>query len=202
MRTLIAILILATLAMGMQSCGGFRKAREARVVTKAKQQERKAAYAAQKAEEEAAAARAETGSTAEAAPVEIPVLQQDSLLFSLERGACFGRCPVYTIRIYESGYTTYEGKNFVDYMGHYSTRISDVDLANIYSRLAETDFFSLEESYDNPNISDLPSTIYEAHAMGKDKRIVARYDIPQVLIQLGKDVDALFADTQWLPVTE
>ncbi|NND95236.1 MAG: hypothetical protein HKN45_10245 [Flavobacteriales bacterium] len=194
---------LLCLGIVLSSCAGFKKAKEARIENKAKREVRMAEYAAraeaeERAKEEAKAAAA--NSSVEAAPVETPQLIQDSLLFQFERRPCFGRCPVYKIMIFESGYTTYQGVNFVDYMGYYYTRLPQTEVALIYTRIAETDFFSLQDKYDNENITDLPSMIFRANAMGQDKRIVARYEIPEVLIDLGKEIDRMFAETEWQPV--
>jgi hypothetical protein len=183
----------------MGSCAGFKKAKEARVVNKAKREVRMAEYKAELEAEKKAKEAEETAST-EAAPTEIIQMTEDSLLFQFERRPCFGRCPIYKIMIFESGYTTYQGVNFVDYMGYYYTRIPQTDVAKIYTRIAELDFFSLEDTYDNENITDIPSMIFRANAMGQDKRIIARYGVPESLIDLGKEIDAMFAETDWKPV--
>ena len=48
----------------------------------------------------------------------------DSLFFSIERTPCFGACRAYSIKIYRSGFATYEGRMNVDLMGTHSTRIA------------------------------------------------------------------------------
>jgi len=198
----IAYLLGICLVLG--SCSGFKEAKEARIETQAKRKVRMAEYKAKAETEERAKEEAEAAATSgskEAAPVETPQMTyEDSLLFQFERRPCFGRCPVYKIMIFESGYTTYQGVNFVDYMGYYYTQLPQGDVAKIYTSIAETDFFSLEDKYDNENITDLPSMIFRARAMGQDKRIIARYEIPEVLIDLGKEIDAMFAETEWQPV--
>jgi len=35
----------------------------------------------------------------------------DSLFVSLSRTPCYGRCPIYKLDIYDSGYSEYEGKH-------------------------------------------------------------------------------------------
>ncbi len=203
MMTIRHITLLLGICLVMGSCEGFRKAKVARVENKAKREVRMAEYKtkreAEKQAEEVAAQAATNGGT-EAAPTELLQMAQDSLLFQFERRPCFGRCPVYKIMIFESGYTTYQGVNFVDYMGYYYSRIPQAEVASIYAKIAEVDFFSLEDKYDNENITDLPSMIFRANAMGQDKRIIARYEVPDALIDLGKEIDAMFAETEWQPV--
>lgn len=194
MRIALRILMIcsAILLLG-NSCQSFKDFQTARDETQAKKEQRKAEYAAKLEAEEKAKA-------AEAAPVPIPVLDRDSILFQFERRPCFGRCPVYKIRIYESGYTTYDGVNFVDHIGYYKTRISQSEIAQIYTLIASSNFFELEDEYDNENISDLPSMIFRAKAMGQDKRIVARYEFPDALKDLAKDIDQMFEGRDWQAV--
>src|SRR5690554_8070209 len=54
--------------------------------------------------------------------IEKPVQPKDSLIISFEKTPCFGRCPVYKIKVFESGFAIYEGINFAEKMGTYSTR--------------------------------------------------------------------------------
>lgn len=199
MMTIRHITLLLGICLLLGSCEGFKKAKEGRIETKAKREVRMAEYKA-KLEAEKQAEEAATNGGAEAAPTVLLEMTQDSLLFQFERRPCYGRCPVYKIMIFESGYTTYQGVNFVDYMGYYFSRISQAEVASIYSKIAAVDFFSLEDKYDNENITDLPSMIFRANAMGQDKRIIARYEVPEALINLGKEIDAMFENTDWQPV--
>jgi hypothetical protein len=85
-------------------------------------------------------------------------------------------------------------------MGYYKTRLPQTDIAKIYTMIAESRFFQLEDEYDNENITDLPSMIFRANAMGRDKRIIARYNIPEELNNLSKQIDELFRDADWQAV--
>src|SRR5688572_29957955 len=40
------------------------------------------------------------------------------------RSACFGKCPTYTIEVFETGMLRYTGKSFVDYEGVYEKNLS------------------------------------------------------------------------------
>lgn len=201
------------MVIGLSSCH-MKEFKEARAETKAKREVRMQEYADKaKAEEEAkeqaerealAKARAEQEAAEraagqEAAPVGTPQLQRDSLLLQFDRRPCFGRCEVYKIKMYESGYVLYEGINFVERMGVYQARLSPEQIAEIYAMLARSDFFKLEDKYDDPMIMDLPSMIFKANAMGQQKRIIARYDVPEALTQLAKEIDAMSDSLQWKP---
>ena len=54
------------------------------------------------------------------------VTAQDSnanVALTLERTACFGTCPVYTVNILEDGTVTYEGQDFVNVTGKQTAEI-------------------------------------------------------------------------------
>ena len=216
MKKYLSILsLLGILVTVLLSCGNG-EFKQTRAEMLERQKQRKIEYQAQKKLEEEEKARmeaealakarieaekAEKEAAAEAAPIPPAVLIQDSLLFQFERRPCFGRCPVYKIKIYESGYTTYDGVNFVDYMGYFQHRLEPSEIAMIYKLIADADFFELEDSYDNENIMDLPSMTFRARAMGQDKRIVARYEIPEALTNLASQIDDMFENTEWKPVS-
>lgn len=205
------ILLLGLMLTGaLQSCGNG-EFKQTRAEMLERQKQRKIEYQAKKEAEEAEQARLEAEAlaearvkaerAAEAAPVAPIQLIEDSLLFHFERSPCFGRCPVYKLIIYESGHTRYEGINFVDNMGYYQAKISPSEIAQIYSLIAETNFFELNDVYDNENITDLPSMIFRARAMGQDKKIIARYEFPEALKEMATAIDEMFEDKDWQPST-
>ncbi|NNK80345.1 MAG: hypothetical protein HKO93_02520 [Flavobacteriales bacterium] len=208
-RVSLIVMICISIIGTTYSCnnGDFKQTRAEMLE---RQRVRKIEYQAQKQAEEAEKARLEAEALAEAkikaekaaqeaAPVSPPVYVGDSLLLHFERSTCFRRCPAYKIKVYESGFTTYEGVNFVDNIGYYQTQLSPSEIAEIYTFIAEADFFELEDRYDNENIMDLPSMTFRAKAMGKDKQILARYEIPEALLKMASDIDELFEGVDWMP---
>lgn len=192
-KTYIPFLAVAVL---MSSCASFRQFKEARANTQEERRIRKEEYA-KKIEEENKEVHLVTKAALEAAPVLAPQLVQDSLLLSYERTPCFGRCPVFKIKVFQGGYVTYNGVNFVEYMGTYHSRVDESTLSKIYALISDADFFSLDDEYNNENVSDLPSKIFRVNAMGHDKRIIARYNFPESLKTLSAEIEALFEGTPW-----
>jgi len=186
-----ALILTALMLLG--SCGMFRQFKEDRTETKRKKAERKEAFAQ---------AQSADGTATEMAPTDpIQMQASDSLLISYERSPCFGRCPVFKIKVYESGFTTYQGVNFVEYMGYFYTRIDAEKLQQIHAAITRSDFFNLEDRYDNEKITDLPSRIYQVDAMGMNKRIIARYEAPEALNTLGQEMEAIFKGIPWTAFT-
>ncbi|MFT4662467.1 MAG: hypothetical protein ACI8XB_002757 [Patiriisocius sp.] len=123
----------------------------------------------------------------------------DSLFMSYERTACFGRCPIYKLRIFDSGFTSYEGINFVEMMGMYYTQLPEEDLINLEKQLADMYFYQFEDNYDNENLMDLPSKIVVLNKPNNKKRIKARYEVPEELVKLFDDFDAMIDEINWKP---
>lgn len=148
---------------------------------------------------------AETQTNATAAPdtvvlvVEKPVTPKDSLVIAFEKTPCYGRCPVYKVKVYASGFATYEGMNFVEKMGLYSTHFTQTQIENIYQDALKINYFALDAEYNNPNVTDLPSTISEINYNGKANRIRARMGVPDKLKRFHENLAVTLLEKDWKP---
>jgi hypothetical protein len=124
---------------------------------------------------------------------------EDSLAVYFEKTPCFGRCPVYKVHIYESGFATYEGLNFAELMGLYAHRFSNQELQDILRMAEEIDYFALEEEYDDPRISDLPTTISKIRLNGKEHQVKARSGIPKYLKDFHENLGVFLREQDWEP---
>jgi len=134
--------------------------------------------------------------------VEKPAEQKDSLIIGFEKTPCFGRCPVYKVKVYQSGFATYEGLNFTEKLGMYSAQFSEEEIAEIFKSAIEIDYFSFEDKYDNPMISDLPSTISALKSEDREKRIVARVNVPERLKNFHENLSVTLLEKDWQPYSE
>ncbi len=110
-------------------------------------------------------------------------LSEDEAIISMSKGACFGSCPVYTIKIYDKGYCTFEGKNNVDRMGKYGKQLSKDIYKDILAQFEESGFHTLEDYYES-NIPDLPSVSMAYQKDGVLKEIVGKRERPEILHKL------------------
>jgi hypothetical protein len=131
--------------------------------------------------------------------MEKPEQSSDSLLISFEKTPCFGRCPVYKIKVYESGFATYEGLNFAERMGLYAYRFSDQKIEEILQSARNVNYTGLDPEYDDPRITDLPSTISKIKLEGKYHRVVARVNIPQEVKNFHSNLDVALTENDWKP---
>lgn len=123
----------------------------------------------------------------------------DSLFASLARGFCFGTCPVYEVKIYKSGFATYEGKANTDMIGTFTARFSKEQLASLTKVAKQINYASFEDVYDNPNITDLPEHTSSIVIEGKRKQVKRRIGHPQSILVFEKQIDELVSEAQWTP---
>lgn len=124
--------------------------------------------------------------------------EADSLFFSLERTPCFGQCKTYRIQVFRSGFAVYEGSSFVEKIGTHHGRVGSDTLALLLRKAEEIDFFNLEDRYDS-QVTDLPSTIVQVVANGRNKRVVARVGTPPALKSFAAYADELLFPLPWKP---
>jgi uncharacterized protein DUF6438 len=125
---------------------------------------------------------------------------QDSgrdVTITLERTACFGACPVYTVTITGDGRVEYEGKEFVRVKGRASATIPAADVAALAAAFDKAGYFSLQDKY-TANITDLPTNITSIRIDGRFKQIVDYYGAPQALKDLERQIDRVGRTSQWV----
>lgn len=187
MNRTLKIILFFTMLIGisvMFSCKNFKKFKEARAENKAEKE--------QQAELEE---QAEEVTEKE----EEVVIATDSLYFSYQKTPCFGRCPTFELKVYQSGFATYNGTNFVDFIGFYKYNFDQETMDSIKAALHESDFFNMKDSYDNEHVSDLPAKIIGANIDGLSKKVTGRYGLPDEFKELYKALDKIFENVEWTP---
>lgn len=127
--------------------------------------------------------------------------QPDSLILSYERTPCFGRCPVFAIMVYKSGYTTYEGKMNTEYSGMNYQYMDLEIIKGIINRANEVGFFTLRDEYDG-GVSDLPYRKTFVRYKSSSKKVVNKGggDIPEGLSEIEGLIERTFKEVSWKPV--
>ena len=121
----------------------------------------------------------------------------DSLVVRLQRTACFGRCPIYTLSLYKGGTAIYKGEKWVEKEGLYKGRVSESNLNNIISKAKKVGFYEMDNQYDNEYVTDLPSTITTLKGESGFKMVANRYEGPELLYELEKLIDEVADSIEW-----
>jgi len=129
----------------------------------------------------------------------------DSIYFMMQRTPCFGQCPVYTIRIYQSGNAYLEGKRFFDYEGWFKTKFSESEMIQIKTWASEAGYWKMDHVYDAP-VTDLPSTTTALKTDSQYHWVYNRMNSPDELRAFERNIETLIKDQDWVlyksPVTE
>ncbi|MFC1904206.1 DUF6438 domain-containing protein [Chloroflexota bacterium] len=123
------------------------------------------------------------------------------VVITLERTACHGTCPVYTLTIYGSGTVIYEGKEFVKTTGEKEWNISEEKVRQLVSEFEKIDYFSKSDSYEERTITDAPSVITSITIDGKTKSIKhyhGDFSAPELLTKLENRIDEITNSAQWI----
>jgi len=125
----------------------------------------------------------------------------DELIITLERTACFGTCPIYTLTIHGDGTVVYEGKDFVKIRGIEESIISQEKIEKLILEFDRADYFSLNDNYVEHTITDAQSVITSITIDGKVK-IIEHYhgdlSAPETLSNLEDKIDEIANSNQWV----
>lgn len=126
------------------------------------------------------------------------IAKDDSLFASIKRGYCFGTCPVYEMKIYNSGFVTYKGVHAVDMKGNHHTTISYAEMKKLVDLAVEIGYLEMKDEYDNTGVTDLPDCRTSIVLRGKRKQIRRRFDFPKSILVFEKLFDALLVSEKWV----
>ena len=123
------------------------------------------------------------------------------VLITLERTACFGTCPVYSVTIKGDGAVVYDGKDFVEVKGKAETTITQDQIDELISEFEKIDYFSLKDSYTERTITDSPTVLTSISINGKTKAIEhyhGDFSAPEKLKYLEDRIDEIINSDQWI----
>lgn len=126
-----------------------------------------------------------------------PVKSDPDTLVYYRRGACFGMCPIFSLVIYTDGRAVYKGVNHVNRIGTYQASVQDTALVKVFTTAESIGYFGMQEVYDNPSVTDLPTIELAIRKDGKLKRVKARYKAPASLQKLYEALDQMTDIQKW-----
>lgn len=125
---------------------------------------------------------------------------------TLERTACFGGCPVYSVLVSPSGQVSYHGKAHVRRVGTATGQIPAKQVETLVAELEKAGYFELSDRYTSTDpacgryATDLPSVITTARIGGRTKRVEHDYGCrgaPGALVILERRIDEVLNSSQW-----
>jgi ankyrin repeat protein len=120
----------------------------------------------------------------------------NSVRFALERGRCFGSCPVYRVEILGDGTVNYTGTLFVAVTGQHTHHIPQEAVKTLLNQFRQADFFNFDPEY-RAWISDLPTQTISLSIDGR-KMTVVNYGGPRELSELERAIDRTARVAIWV----
>jgi hypothetical protein len=126
----------------------------------------------------------------------------------LERTACYGACPVYTVTVRANGDVAFDGRAFVRVFGPASRKVPATRARALVDRAQAAGFFGWKDAYEFP-VTDHPTTkitatiggrtktISEYAACGSDPAFSKLEAAPPALCALEKEIDAVSGADGW-----
>jgi hypothetical protein len=126
---------------------------------------------------------------------------EEDLVITLERTACFGACPVYSLTINGDGTVIYVGEDFVKTKGERETTIGADAVNQLVLEFEKADYFSLNDSYTGFGVSDMPSANTSITVGGQTKAVkhyLGDRSAPEKLTELENKIDEIVNSAQWI----
>jgi len=118
----------------------------------------------------------------------------------LERGGCYGTCPIYTLVLKSDGTFTYKGVQFVEKLGVFSGTIPVYRFNQLAQFLKDSGYMNLQDGYGE--IGDDRETVYTTVVMNGKRKIVMNHGSggPSTLWAVEQLIDlALANEAIWKP---
>lgn len=137
--------------------------------------------------------------------VQTPASLED-VLISLERGPCFGTCPVYRLTVDGAGQVRYEGRAHVSVVGRDSAVLPQSEVRRLLDEFDRAGFAQLADQYTAGQPScplyapDSPTAITSLTQSGATKRVEHDYgcaDVPRALTALERLIDDVIGSDRW-----
>lgn len=128
-------------------------------------------------------------------------------VLTLERGPCFGACPVYTVSVTGSGLVRFDGRRFVRDSGVVTETIAPARVDSLLRAVQAAGFFDFADDYGygapgcGRFAADLPTVVLEVRAPDGGRKRVRHdrgcADAPAALSSLEQHLDEALATGRW-----
>ena len=125
---------------------------------------------------------------------------------TLTRGPCYGKCPIYTVKLAADGAVEFSGHRFVGTCGTAQGRVAPDVWAQLMGQFHRARFFELEDAYDETSLprqcaTDHAHTTTSIRVGNEVKQIVHSAgcrDVPPELTALEDAIDAAAGSQKWI----
>ncbi len=117
-------------------------------------------------------------------------------LYYLSKGACFGKCPVYTMTIHNDGIAEFKGAKFTKLLGTYRKSITKDQMAELDRLFTASDFLSFQTNYESL-LPDLQLVKVGYAASDSMTLVIGKEDRPAELMTLQYALENIVNEDGW-----
>lgn len=114
----------------------------------------------------------------------------------MDKGPCYGTCPVFKLTIYEGGVAAYEGKRFTDRVGLHTKQMDMEAYRNLLKAFQEASLWNYQNAY-KAQIPDLATVTITYHEDGNSKSIKGKDGRPEKIEELEAMLDRIANSSGW-----
>lgn len=115
----------------------------------------------------------------------------------IQRGACYGRCPIYTFTVKSDGTFRYKGIKYVERIGDFTGTVDVAAFNRLAQFIMDSGYVDLADNYTTP-ITDGPTVHSHVVANGKTKTISDYANSgPKSLEAVEQQIDNLLVSAKW-----
>jgi hypothetical protein len=124
-------------------------------------------------------------------------------LASIDRAACYGTCPVYTVTVYRDGKVEYVGADYVKTKGKVTGTVTPAQLAALDKLFTDDHYLAYNDSYEHTDWTDAPSARTSYLPLGATTpKTVGHYygdsHAPESLSKLEESFDTIVNTDRWI----
>lgn len=123
---------------------------------------------------------------------------------TLQRTACYGICPSYTLTVGTDG-VVFNGRNFVVAAGKHTDSVAADEVRKFAKRFVAADFYSMDASY-RAGVTDNPTYVLsiaiDGHAKEVEDYVGSWKGMPAIITELEDEVDSFARAERWIDGSE
>lgn len=114
----------------------------------------------------------------------------------MKKGPCFGRCPVYTLTIYDNGVAAYKGEQYSDKPGLHTRILSSEEFDSVRTEFKFANLWQYKDVYQGrlPDLQTVSITYYEDEDV---KTILGKDGRPEKVVKLQKILEWIASNRGW-----
>lgn len=119
-------------------------------------------------------------------------------VIGFQKTACFGKCPVFQVKISNDGKATWYGKMNVEKLGWYEAQVTQDMIKSIKDKAQSLKYWDMEGEYpQGRKVADLPSTVTFIRKGDMLKQVVNTHQAPESLEEFEDYLEDIINGLRW-----